>query len=197
MKKKPPLKRAYEWIMAYSQSPQAPWVLALISFAESSFFPFPPDPLLGAMILSNRERWKQLCLLCTVSSVAGGILGYFIGFYLFQTMGHWILETYGLEQTFGQLKTSFQKWGFWIVALKGLTPIPYKLVTITSGVAHLDFISFVTASFIARFSRFFVFSLILWYYGEEMKKAIEKSLGILLILSLLIIGLGFLIFKWI
>jgi membrane protein YqaA with SNARE-associated domain len=191
------LRKSYNWLMSYSKSPQAPWVLALISFAESSFFPFPPDPLLGAMILSDRRKAWWLALLCTLSSVLGGLLGYMIGFCLYTSLGHWVISTYGLEASFATLQDSFKKWGFWIVALKGLTPIPYKLVTIASGVAHLDLTSFICASLIARSVRFFAFSSILWYYGGRVQKVIEKSLGAIVVVSAFCVGIGFLLFKWV
>ena len=124
------LRRFYDWMMSYSAHPRANWVLAGVSFTESSFFPLPPDPLYLAMLMANRERTWHLATLCTISSVLGGLLGYYIGYTLFETIGEWIIHAYKLEESFLRLKSGFQQWGFWLVVLKGLTPVPYKIVTI-------------------------------------------------------------------
>lgn len=152
-------------------------VLGLISFAESSFFPLPPDPLFVTMVLKNSEKAWRLATLCTLTSVAGGWLGYAIGYILYESLGALILETYGLRESFNHFQQDFQKWGFWLVAAKGLTPIPYKVVTIACGAIHLDLMTFTLASFIARGFRFFLLASLLRFYGPTIKDIIERNLG--------------------
>jgi membrane protein YqaA with SNARE-associated domain len=185
------LRRFYDWIMSYSSHPHAEWVLASVSFAESSFFPLPPDPLYMAMLIANRERTWYLATLCTVSSVVGGLLGYYIGYTLFESIGEWIIHTYKLEDSFYRLRTGFQQWGFWLVALKGLTPIPYKIVTITSGVAHLNLFTFTVASLIARGFRFYLLAGLSWQYGPAMRDYIERNLGLVTTLALVALVGGY------
>ncbi|OJX08819.1 MAG: cytochrome B [Caedibacter sp. 38-128] len=190
------LHKLYYWIMSFAGHRHALWVLTIVSFAESSFFPIPPDPLYMAMILGNREKAWSLAIICTLSSVIGGVLGYYIGYALFETFGMWIVEAYGLEERFVQLQHSFQKWGFWIVALKGLTPIPYKIVTITSGVAELNLSTFILASIVARGFRFFSLALLLWHFGPSIKNYIEKNLVLVTIGGMSVLILGFLVVKY-
>src|SRR5215510_3732822 len=130
------------------------WVLAAISFAESSFFPIPPDILLIPMILAQPRRAWLIAAVCTIASVLGGFVGYAIGYFLFDAIGRPILEFYHAMGRYDALKAGFDQWGVWIIILKGMTPIPYKLVTIASGVAHFDLLSFVGASIISRSLRF-------------------------------------------
>ncbi len=170
------LQRIYNWILSFANHPYAIWILGVVSFAESSFFPIPPDPLYIAMLLSRKNQTWKLAWVCTITSVAGGWLGYAIGYGLYETIGEFILQTYGLQGAFDRFQESFNQWGFWIVALKGLTPIPYKVVTIACGVTRLDFTSFTIASLIARGFRFFFLALLFWYFGPPIKEYIEKNL---------------------
>lgn len=190
------LHKLYYWIMSFAGHRHARWVLAAVSFAESSFFPLPPDPLYMAMILGNRNKAWSLATLCTLMSVIGGVLGYYIGYALFETLGSWIIDLYGLHDKFMQLQNSFQKWGFWIVALKGLTPIPYKIVTITSGVAELKITTFILASIIARGFRFFSLAGLLWHFGPTIKTYIEKNLVLVTWIAGGVLILGFIVIKY-
>jgi membrane protein YqaA with SNARE-associated domain len=189
------LRRMYDWCLEAAETKRAQYVMYAISFAESSFFPLPPDLMLIPMILANRALAWRLALGATISSVIGGILGYAIGYYLFTTIGHWIIETYNLHHAFERFQTEFQAYGFWIIALKGLTPIPFKLVTIASGAAHFSIPQFIIASTIARAFRFYLLSAILYFFGAIAKQYIEKYLSIALIASLGIIITGFIILK--
>ncbi len=183
--------------MSYSNSKKAKMMLAFVSFAESSFFPIPPDPLYIAMAVANyKESWR-LATLCTLSSVFGGILGYYIGFALYESVGELILNTYGLHAAFMKFQASFDKWGFWIVALKGLTPIPYKVVTIFSGVAKLDLSIFLLASCIARGVRFYAMAAIIRYCGPHVRAMIERNLAMLTVILFIGILAGFLILKFV
>lgn len=178
------LQRLYTWILSFANHPYAIWILGAVSFAESSFFPIPPDPLYIAMLLARREKTWELALICTLSSVIGGWLGYGIGYGLYETLGELIVQTYGLQSAFDRFQDSFNEWGFWIVALKGLTPIPYKVVTIACGVTGLDFTTFTFASLIARGFRFFTLGLLFWYCGPSIKNYIDKNLTLVTLASL-------------
>lgn len=189
------LKKAYDWLLRFSTHPKAIWILAAVSFAESSFFPLPPDPLYISMILARHKDAWRLAGICTLSSVIGGLLGYYIGFALYDSLGEWIISAYKLESAFEKFQSGFTQWGFWIVALKGLTPIPFKVITIFSGVAKLDLMTFVIASFIARGFRFYLLAALLRYCGPSVKNFIEENLKLVAIITLIALVGGFLILK--
>ncbi len=190
------LQKTYNTMMSYASHPKAVWWLNLIAFAESSVFPIPPDPLLIAMILNKRESAWTLAAMCTLSSVVGGLLGYAIGYGLYETVGVAIAHTYGMEQKLVNLQDQFQRWGFWIVALKGLTPIPYKIVTIASGIAGLNLGTFICASLFARGLRFFLIAWMLKRWGPDIKIFIEQWFGWLTLLALLGLVAGFIILRY-
>lgn len=190
------LKRMYDWVMSLALHPKAKWALAGVSFAESSFFPIPPDPLYIAMALKDRKSTWSLAFLCTVTSVLGGYLGYAIGYTLYETLGKIIIDFYGLGDSFHLVQEQFNKYGFWLVALKGLTPIPYKVVTIASGVAGLDLWTFTLASIFARGFRFTYVALALWYFGPQIRDYIEKNLAFVTVISVIAIIGGFFIIKY-
>src|ERR1700746_1713749 len=168
------LDRLYSRALALAGSRHAMWVLAAISFAESSFFPLPPDVLLIPMILARpREAWR-LAALCTLASVAEGLVGYAIGYFLFDAVGRPVLEFYHAMDKYEALKAAFAHWGAWIIILKGLTPIPFKLVTIASGVAQFDLVAFVLASLVSRILRFFLLAALLWRFGGPARGCIER-----------------------
>jgi membrane protein YqaA with SNARE-associated domain len=170
------LKRLYDRLINLAAGPNAFWALLAVSFAESSFFPIPGDILLIPMIIARpRDAWR-LAAWCTMASVVGGLLGYAIGYYGFDLIGRPILEFHGAMGRYEALKAGFDKWGVWIIILKGITPIPYKLVTIASGVAHFDLAAFVGASIISRSIRFFLVAALLWWFGPAVRDFIEKRL---------------------
>jgi membrane protein YqaA with SNARE-associated domain len=183
-------------IMAYASHKHAmAWVI-VVSFIESSFFPFPPDLLMIPMLLADRTKAWRLAFYATISSVLGGLLGYAIGYFLYETLGTWIIDTYNLQSAFLKFQQDFKERGLWIIYLKGLTPIPFKLVTIASGVANLDLATFVIASVIARAFRFYLLSALLYFFGPLARNFIEKYLSLVLAASLGIIALGFVIVKY-
>lgn len=190
------LRRLYAWTLQMAATPKAVWIVNLISFAESSFFPLPPDLMLIPMILADRAKAWWLAFLCTVSSVIGGLVGYAIGYFLFETIGEWIIQTYQLQASFTRFQTDFQAWGFWLIVLKGLTPIPFKLVTIASGVAGLNLSQFVLASIIARSFRFFLLAGLLWFFGDWARTFIERYLPWCLGAVLVSLVLGFIAVKF-
>ncbi len=170
------LDRVYAGTLALAASRYATAALALVAFAESSFFPLPPDLLLIPMILARPRRAFLLAGFCTVMSVLGGFLGYAIGYFLFDAIGRPILEFYHAMGRYDALKAAFAQWGVWIIIIKGLTPIPYKLVTIASGVAQFPIVPFALASLVSRSLRFFLLAALLWRFGEPVREFIERRL---------------------
>lgn len=170
------IDRLYAQTLALASSRYATAALALVAFAESSFFPLPPDLLLIPMILAQPRRAFVLAGLCTIMSVLGGFLGYAIGYFLFDAIGRPILGFYHAMGRYDALKAAFAEWGVWIIILKGLTPIPYKLVTIASGVAQFPLLPFALASLVSRSLRFFLLALLLWRFGEPVREFIERRL---------------------
>ena len=190
------LQALYERILRLAAGPNALAALLAVSFVESSFFPIPPDILLIPMILARpRDAWR-LAALCMLASVAGGLLGYAIGYFLFDAVGRPILEFYNAMDRYETLKAGFQEWGVWIIILKGMTPIPYKLITIASGVVQFDLGLFVAASIVSRSLRFFLIAALLWWFGDPVREFIERRL--MLVTSLFAVGLvgGFVVLRY-
>ena len=170
------LQRLYARILAIAAGPNALAALLFVSFVESSVFPIPPDILLIPMILARPREAFRLAALCTLASVAGGLLGYAIGYFLFDAIGRPVLEFYHAMDSYEALKAGFGRWGVWIIIIKGMTPIPYKLITIASGVAHFDLAWFIGASIVSRSLRFFLVALLLWWFGDAARNFIERRL---------------------
>jgi membrane protein YqaA with SNARE-associated domain len=190
------LRRLYDWVIRLASSPRAIPAMGVVAFAESSFFPIPPDVMLIPMVLANRTKAFRIALVCTVCSVLGGLLGYAIGFYFFETIGAWLVKTYGLQTGLESFRHGFAEYGTWIILIKGLTPIPYKLVTIASGAAHFDLFTFVWASIVTRGARFFIVSALLWKYGEPIRAFIEQRLTLVTWLFLIALVGGFVAFRY-
>lgn len=190
------MKRIYDWMMRLAGDRRALPALAIISFAESSFFPIPPDIMLVPMVLANRRRAFAIAATATIASVLGGLLGYAIGYYAFETIGEWVVRTYGLQSALDNFRAEFERYGTWIILIKGLTPIPYKLVTIASGVAHFDLFTFVWASAVTRGVRFFVEAALLWRFGEPIRHFIEKRLALVTWAFLIALVGGFIVVKY-
>jgi membrane protein YqaA with SNARE-associated domain len=187
------LRRIYDWCVASADKPYALWVLGAVSFAESSFFPVPPDIMLLPMSLARPQRAWLFATLCTVASVAGGVLGYAIGALLYDSVGQWLINLYGLAGKVEAFRASYAEWGAWIIIGKGLTPIPYKLVTITSGFAGYNLGLFILCSIIARGGRFFVVAILLNRYGDIIRAEIEKRLGLWVSLLAAVLIAGFIV----
>jgi membrane protein YqaA with SNARE-associated domain len=170
------LKRLYERMLEVAAGPHAMWALIAVSFAESSFFPIPGDVLMIPMMLAAPRKAWRIAAIATISSVLGGLLGYAIGYWGFNVIGRPILEFYHAMHRYDALKAGFDQWGAWIIIIKGLTPIPYKLVTIAAGVTHFDLMTFVAASIISRSIRFFFLAALLWWFGPAVREFIEKRL---------------------
>jgi membrane protein YqaA with SNARE-associated domain len=188
---RPMLRKLYDRLTLLADKPGAIWILAAVSFAESSFFPIPPDIMLIPMVLANRQRAWLFAGVCTIASVLGGFLGYAIGYFLFETAGKWVIDFYHLQHAFESFQQQFQEWGMWVILIKGLTPIPYKIVTIASGAAHFDLLTFGIASIITRGGRFFLVSGLLYVVGEPVREFVEKRLTLVTTAFVLIIVGGF------
>ena len=189
------LRRLYDRVLALAASPRAPWWLALVSFAESSFFPIPPDTLLVPMIIARPERAWRLAAICTAASVVGGLLGYYIGYALYDTLAAPLMRFYHYEAAAQSFIERFNEWGLWVILIKGLTPIPYKIVTITSGLTHFNVAVFVAASIVTRGARFFLLAALLRRFGEPIREWIERRLTLVTTLTAAGIVAGFLILK--
>jgi membrane protein YqaA with SNARE-associated domain len=170
------LKRFYDRMLEVAAGPNAIWALIAVSFAESSFFPIPGDVLMIPMMLAAPRNAWRIAAIATISSVVGGLLGYAIGYWGFDLVGRPILEFYHAMHRYDALKAGFDQWGAWIIIVKGLTPIPYKLVTIAAGVTHFDLMTFIAASIISRSMRFFFLAALLWWFGPAVRDFIEKRL---------------------
>jgi membrane protein YqaA with SNARE-associated domain len=171
------LRKLYDWCIAAAGQPHASWIMGAVSFVESSFFPVPPDAMLIPMALARPDKAYYYATLCTVTSVAGGVLGYAIGAFLYDSLGLWLMQLYGYGSKIDAFREAYAVWGTWIILLKGLTPIPYKIVTIASGFAGYPVIPFILLSIIARGTRFFFVAFLLQRYGPQARQMIEKRLG--------------------
>ena len=190
------MRRLYDWVMGLARHRHAIPAMGVVSFAESSFFPIPPDVMLVPMVLANRHKAFTIALVCTVCSVVGGLLGYAIGYYFFETIGAWVVETYRLQAGLEKFREEFARYGTWVILIKGLTPIPYKLVTIASGAAHFDLFTFVWASIVTRGARFFLVAALLWKFGEPIRAFIEQRLTLVMWLFLIALVGGFVAVKF-
>jgi membrane protein YqaA with SNARE-associated domain len=187
------LRRIYDWCIDAAHKPYALWIMAAVAFAESSFFPVPPDVMLIPMSLARPARAWFYALVCTAASVLGGVLGYGIGALLYDSLGQWLINLYGLGDKVEAFRAGYAEYGAWIILLKGLTPIPYKLVTITSGFANYNIWLFIALSVIARGGRFFVVAILLNRYGEWIRVRIERHLGFWVSLGAAVLVAGFIV----
>ena len=187
------LRRLYDWCIGAASKPYATWLLGAISFAESSFFPVPPDVMLIPMSLARPDRAYRYAAICTLTSVAGGILGYLIGAVLYDSVGQWVVHTYGYGDKIEAMREAYREYGVWIILLKGLTPIPYKLVTIAAGISAFNLPLFILLSVVTRGVRFFVIAFLLHRYGDQARHIIEKRLGMWAAISAATIVIGFVI----
>jgi membrane protein YqaA with SNARE-associated domain len=187
------LRRMYDWCIDAAHKPYALWILGIVSFAESSFFPVPPDVMLIPMALARPQKAWLYAGICTVTSVLGGVVGYLIGAVLYDSVGQWVIHFYGYGDKVEAFRAGYAEYGAWIILLKGLTPIPYKLVTITSGFANYNIWMFIALSVVARGVRFYVVAILLNRYGVWIRETIEKRLGLWVALGIGVLVLGFII----
>ncbi len=172
------LRRLYDWTMAKAADPRAEWWLALFAFVEASFFPIPPHPLLGIMCLAEPKKAIRFAIIATLASVAGGLLGYAIGHFLYDTLGTQLLAMLGLTQSFPKAACYLREYGAEIIMIKGATPIPFKLLTITAGFIAMPLVTFVLASLVSRSISFMIVGVLFRMFGAPIKAFIDKYLGL-------------------
>ncbi len=188
------LKRTYNWTLEKAQHKNAKWYLSLISFAESSFFPIPPDILLIPMALASKANALFYAFICTLFSVLGGILGYAIGYFFYNSVGFYIVDFYHLENSFNIFESYYKEFGILIVLGAGITPFPYKFITIASGVFGLNIFLFIIVSIIGRGLRFYLIAILLYFFGEKIKLIIDKYFNFLtIVFFMLLVGSVFII----
>jgi len=191
------MRRFYNWMMRAAADDRAPWALAIVSFIESSFFPIPPDVMLIPMVLSRREKAWWYATIATVASVLGGLLGYAIGYYFYNAIGLPILEFYGKEHALDGFISFVHTYGVPAVIIKGMTPIPYKVVTIAAGVAKMDLLAFIGASIIARAMRFFMVAGLLYWFGQPIREFIERRLSLVTTVFVVLLVGGFVAIRYV
>jgi membrane protein YqaA with SNARE-associated domain len=189
------LNRLYASVLRRAASPYAGYWLALIAFAEASLFPVPPDALLLPMALARPARAWRYALICTLASVLGGALGYAIGYYLFDRLAQPVLRFYGYGDRYAAFQALYREWGLWVVLIKGLTPIPYKIVTIASGAAHFNFPVFMAASLATRGLRFFLVAGLIRAFGPSIAAFIERRLMLVTVVAVSAVAGGFILLK--
>lgn len=189
-------RRLYDWVLGWAESPYSAWALFAIAFAESSFFPIPPDILLIALAVALPLRAFHYALICTTGSVLGGAFGYFLGYQFFDTLGEAIVLFYAAEDQYLRIQELYQKYDAFAVAVAGLTPIPYKVATITAGFFDVNFPRFVLASVVSRSIRFFLIGALIRMFGPQIRSLIEKYFEILSLIFLILLFAGFVVLKW-
>lgn len=188
-------RRLYHWVLSWADHSQGTWALFLLAFAESSFFPIPPDVLLIALCLGRPRRAAWFALVCTVGSVLGGLAGYAIGMSLYDSVGRPILEFYGLTEKYGEVRDLYRRYDVWAVGIAGLTPIPYKVFTVSAGAFGISLPGFVAASIVGRGLRFGIVATLLRLWGEPAREFIDRHLGILSVLFVILIVAGFVLVR--
>ena len=189
------IRRLYDWTLSLAGHRHALWALAIVSFLESSVFPIPPDILMIPMIIARPNRAFVIAALCTLASVLGGLAGYWIGFGLFEQVGRPVLEFYGKDARFGEFAAFYNQFGAWAVLIAGVTPFPFKVITILSGATGLTLSVFLIASIIARGARFFIVAGLLWKFGEPIRDFIERRLTLMFTLFCVLLVGGFLLLR--
>lgn len=190
------IRDLYNWTIRLAEHPRAIWALALVAFIESSVFPIPPDILMIPMIIAAPRRAFVIAGVATASSVLGGMFGYWIGAALFDTVGQPVLAFYGKDAYFDEFKATYNAWGAWAVLIAGVTPFPYKVVTILSGATGLNLTVFIAASVLARGLRFFLVAALLWKFGAPIRDFIERRLGLMFTLFVALLLGGFVIVRY-
>lgn len=192
----PMLRGLYDWTISLAERRDALLVLAFVSFVESSVFPIPPDVLLIPMVIAAPHRAFLIATVCTAASVLGGILGYAIGFFFYEAVGEPVLGFYGYASEFAEFRAIYNDWGAWAVLIAGVTPFPYKVITILSGLTGLDFLVFCVASALARSVRFFLVAALLWKFGPPIRVFVEQRLGLVTtVFAALLLG-GFIVARY-
>ena len=191
------IRRVYDWVLHWAETPYGVWALFILAFAESSFFPIPPDILLIALAISIPTKAFRYALVCSFGSILGGIFGYYIGAQLMGSVGQPLIDYYGAQHYFDKVAGMYKEHEFWAVSAAGFTPIPYKVFTITGGACGINLVTFIIASTLSRSARFFIVAGLIYKFGPSIKTFIDKYFNVLSILFLIVLVLGFLLVKWI
>ena len=190
------VRRLYDWVLHWSDTPYGTWALFLLAFSESSFFPVPPDVLLIALAVAKPEKSFKYALICSAGSVLGGCLGYLIGWQFMATIGNRIVELYGLAEKIGYIETLYNTYDAWAVGIAGFTPIPYKVFTISAGMFKINFSVFILASLVSRSARFLLVGGLIYLFGPRIQSFIDKYFNMLaIIFTVLLVG-GFILIKY-
>ena len=189
------IRRLYDWVLHWAHTPYGVWALFILAFAESSFFPIPPDVLLIALAISIPLKSFRFALICSIGSVLGGLFGYFIGYQLMDMVGIPIIKFYGIMDKYEMIRKSYEENNALIVFIAAFTPIPYKLITITAGAFQLNIFTFTLASIIGRSARFYIVAWLIHHYGESIKKFIDKYFNLLTVVFTVLLILGFVVVK--
>lgn len=190
------IRKTYDWVLHWAETPYGTWALFVLAFCESSFFPIPPDVLLIALALSIPLKSFKYAFICSAGSVLGGMFGYFIGMELMDTIGMPILEMYGVTGKYEHIGELYNQYNAWAVGIAGFTPIPYKVFTIAAGAFKIDFGVFVLASFVSRSARFFIVAGLIYKFGSPIKVFIDKYFNLLSIVFVILLILGFILIKF-
>ena len=190
------LQRLYHWTLSLAESRHALWALGIIAFAEASFFPIPPDVLMIPMIIARPSKAWLIALVALVGSVLGGLAGYAIGFWGYEVIGQPVLAFYGAEEHFAEFSHRYEEYGAWAVLIAGVTPFPFKVITILSGFTGLSLPIFIISAIIARALRFFIVAALLWKFGTPIRDFIEKRLGLAFTLLMVLLIGGFIAVKY-
>ncbi|MFC1782378.1 YqaA family protein [Planctomycetota bacterium] len=193
-------RRLYDWVLHWAETPYGGWALFILAFAESSFFPVPPDVLLAPLTLGCRRKWWRFALSCSAASIVGGILGYFIGVFVWNSISEWAFANLSwlslTPENFTKFQNGYDRFDFWIVFACGFTPLPYKVCTISAGVAEISFVGFIIASTISRSARFFLVAGLFAKFGLAIKPFIDKYFNWLCLLFMILLIGGFIILKY-
>ena len=190
------MKRLYDWVLSWAHTPYGSLALFVLAFAESSFFPIPPDVLLIALAISIPARSFKYALICSVGSLFGGMFGYLIGYMFMEGVGNKVIDLYHFRENYEHIQVLYRDYDAWAVGIAGFTPIPYKVFTITAGAFKINFWVFAIASAVCRGARFFILGAIIYYYGESIKRFIDRYFNILSIAFVVLLIGGFIVVKY-
>lgn len=190
------VRKTYDWVMHWAETPYGTVALFLLALCESSFFPIPPDVLVIALAISIPKKSFMYAGVCSVGSVIGGALGYVIGFSFMDAIGMHIIKFYGLLSQYDYIKTLYSTYDIWATAIAGFTPVPYKIFTIGAGAFHIDFITFLVVSTVSRSTRFFILGGLIYFFGSHIRSFIEKYFNLMTVLFFILLFMGFVMVKW-
>jgi membrane protein YqaA with SNARE-associated domain len=190
------LRRLYDWVLRWAKTPYGTWALFLLAFCESSFFPIPPDVLLIALAVALPKKAFKYALVCSVGSLLGGCLGYLIGWQFMVGLGDGIIRFYGLQDKYEYIRRLYVTYDAWAVGIAGLTPLPYKVFTITAGAFRINFVVFLVASAVSRSARFFLVGGLIYLFGPKIQSFIDRYFNTLVIVFVILLILGFVVIKY-